>query len=407
MLSVGIDTHQNLHQIEVQNHDRKVMWRGSIKNNRKGFNDLLSKLKTLEESNNDTVRGIYINPTGTYHVPIQHFLETNGYDVFYVDARITDSARTISNLGKEKSDKVDAHLLASTPWISEKPDKKPHLRDGVSELTRLLQIVKRNVTRITNMILSDLACVFPEYTEFFPDISSKTSLAILERYTTPEKVLKAGEENLYSIMKKSSRNHYGKEDAWKLYNLAKDSIGIPDTMQYYEFRIRENIKRLIAEIQSVHDIEEKITHDTENNEDARNIGEMKGIGPVSAAAIVSEIGNISQFDSALKLQSYGGKVPMMTGSGGKSRAMGISRIRNPYLSNTVHECAVSLVMHKNEEFVDIFNREISKGKKPTQAYTVVGRRLLYHVYSMMKNHKPYRERRPMGGGGLVSTVRAG
>ena len=51
--------------------------------------------------------GIFINTTGTYHVPIQHFLESNGYVVYYVDPRVTDSARTASNLGKVKSDKVD------------------------------------------------------------------------------------------------------------------------------------------------------------------------------------------------------------------------------------------------------------------------------------------------------------
>ncbi len=38
---------------------------------------------------------------------------------------------------------------------------------------------------------------------------------------------------------------------------------------------------------------------------------------INSAAIVSEIGRIEEFHSALKLQSYGGKCPDMTGSGGK------------------------------------------------------------------------------------------
>ena len=43
---------------------------------------------------------------------------------------------------------------------------------------------------------------------------------------------------------------------------------------------------------------------------------MKGMGPVNSATIVSEIDNIDQFDFALKLESYGGKCPDVTGSGG-------------------------------------------------------------------------------------------
>ena len=113
---------------------------------------------------------------------------------------------------------------------------------------------------------------------------------------------------------------------------------------------------------------------------------------VSAATIVSEIGDIGQFDSAVKLQSYGGKVT----------AVGVSRVRSSHLSNTAYESAVSLVKHGTPEFHGIFQREIKKGKKPTQAYIVVAKRLLYHVYSIMKNGKPYRERRPTGREGSVS-----
>lgn len=124
---------------------------------------------------------------------------------------------------------------------------------------------------------------------------------------------------------------------------------------------------------------------------------MKGIGPMNAAAIVSEISGIRQFDSALRPHSYGGKCPDMTGSSGKSHQTGITKVRNEHLSNAVHESAVSLVAHKNKEFYDLFNRELQKKKSRTKSYVVVGKRLLFHVYSVIRNGKPYRERRPYRG----------
>lgn len=39
------------------------------------------------------------------------------------------------------------------------------------------------------------------------------------------------------------------------------------------------------------------------NEEIRHLMEMKCMGAVNAATIVSEIGDIGQFESALKLQS--------------------------------------------------------------------------------------------------------
>ena len=396
MLSCGIDTHQKMHQAEIQNQDGKAMWRGQVSNDRKGFDTLLEKLQTIEKSNSDHITGIFMNPTGNYHMPVQHFLESKGFIVRYVDARITDYARKMANLGKEKSDKVDAAMLASTPWKNKEATDRPiHHRDPVSGLTRMHQSVVENVTRITNILESDLACIFPEYTNMFPDMGSKTSLALLHKFTTPAGMVKAGIDSVMKVMQKSSRNHCRKDDAQKLINLAGESIGIPDPDGIYAFRIRENVLRLALEQERVREIGERILKITRNDESIKIIDDMRGIGPINAAAIVSEIGGIGQFDSAEKLQAYGGKAPNMTGSSGKDHATGLSKIRNPYLSSTVHQCAVSLVNHKNEEFLMIFEREIAKGKKKTQAYVVVSRRLLYHIYSMLKNGKPYRKRSPI------------
>ena len=404
MLSCGIDTHQMMHQVEIQNHDEKVMWRGQVQNNRDGFNALLEKIHAVERSNNDSIIGVFINPTGTYHVPLQHFLESNRYRVIYVDPRVTDYARKMENLGKEKSDKVDSAMLASVPWKDKKVlNKRPHVRDPISELTRLLEVIKKNTTRITNVIASDLAVIFPEFTVLFPDITSKTSLALLEKFPTPKEVVDSGLESVLAVMQGASRYHFKKDHAEKLLIIAVDSVGIPDTMGVYTFRIRENVKRLNHELSTMKEIEERILKDTQNNEDVKRLDDIKGIGPVYAASMVSEIGDIKQFDSALKLQSYGGKAPLMTGSGGKNHAGGISRIRNPHLSNAAYETAVSLVANRNEEFFKIFEMEMAKGKERTQAYMVVSRRLLYHVYSILKNKKPYRQRIPAEREGVSST----
>jgi len=50
-------------------------------------------------------------------------------------------------------------------------------------------------------------------------------------------------------------------------------------------------------------------------------------------------------------------------------------------------------MNKNKEVYDIFNRELGKKKSIVQAYIAVSKRLLFHIYSIMKNHKLYKEKR--------------
>ncbi len=382
--------------MEIENEKRKKMWAGRIDNNRSGFDKLLEKNHTIEKSNSDSVIGIFMNPTGNYHMPVKYFLESNGYagKTFMTDARKTEHLRMVTNLGKEKSDPEDAHILAGLPWNDENYGKKKgHVRSPLSDLTRLRESINASITRIKNFIAADLAAVFPEFlTEF--SLESKTAQVLLDKYTTPVKISKLSPVVLGRIMKRSSRNHSCKKDAENLIRMASESIGIPDKDNMFTIRIRTNIRRLREEYTSLKELDSNIGNRSSSNEDIRNLTALKGIGIVNAAAIVSEIGDIGQFDSAVKLQSYSGKCPDMTGSGGKVFAKKLTKIRNPHLSHAVHESAISLVMHKNNEFYNLFNRELKKNKPKTEAYIVVGKRLVSHVFSMMKNNKPYKERIP-------------
>ena len=49
MISCGIDTHLKIHQVEIHNERRKVMWKGQIDNNRKDFYELLEKLEIMKD----------------------------------------------------------------------------------------------------------------------------------------------------------------------------------------------------------------------------------------------------------------------------------------------------------------------------------------------------------------------
>lgn len=403
MLWVGIDTHLRRHSIEVLNGSENVMWRGQINNDKEGFNKLLEKLKLIEDSNNQSIGAIFMNPTGNYHVPLKAFLEDH-YRVILVDARVSEHIRQSENLGREKSDTADASVLAASairkPKVLERPN---HERYPVSGLTRLMDSIKGNMTRISNQIKSDMVALFPEY-PFYEDIDSRTSLEILKTYATPEAINAAPMDEIVAVLKKASRGHFKMEEAQNLKDAARNSVGVRDAEGVYAFRIKMNVSRLLEEKMHLKEVEEEVERRTKDNEQVNNISGIKGISELSAAAIVSEIGDIKQFDSPNKLQAYGGKSPNIKGSGGKIAAIGVTKVRNPYLSNTVYESSISLVAHRNQEFLAVFNREIRKGKKPTQAYIVVGKRLIHHIYSIMKNNKPYRANIPLSGDEKVKSM---
>jgi hypothetical protein len=85
---------------------------------------------------------------------VKYFLEVNGFRgiIHMVDARRTVHLRNMINLGKEKSDPEDAHVLASTPFIdTQSLNRKDHERPPLSAITREMEIIRKDITRITNI----------------------------------------------------------------------------------------------------------------------------------------------------------------------------------------------------------------------------------------------------------------
>lgn len=165
-------------------------------------------------------------------------------------------------------------------------ERRDHERSRLSEVTREKEIILKNVTRISNHIEADLTVVFPEFSSIM-SIGSKTGMAILEKYTTPETISELDPEKLLKFMQKNGRNHFKLRDAQNLIELAVKSVGVPDAEGTYSFRLRMNVQRLRSELSALKCVEREIVSRSEGNEHIGHLMEMMGIGAVNAAIIVS------------------------------------------------------------------------------------------------------------------------
>ena len=366
-----------------------------MENNKDGLDKLVAKLEEVKKNTGDTVIGIYAEAMGSYFAPFQYQLTQRGYRVVLINPRKVKKAREMKNLGKNKSDPIDASTLASLPWMqAEFRDMNSHQRYPISELTRLHQKMKRMETQVKNSLHSDLARVFPEFVHNVKYRDSKTVLKLLENYPIPAKILEVSEKNLIKQVKKTSCGILGAEFVKKVQTLAKNTIGVPDEEGVIGYRIKFFIKRIWEIKKSINKLEKDVKQRTKGNDEIQMIDDMRGIERLKASSMYGEVGPIEQFKTARKLQGYGGNTPIRIQSGTKDWNGRPSKIVNHYLRYIVSVCARSLAGH-SEEFREIYYREKMKGKKDTQAYIIIGNRLLYHIFTILKNKKPYRKRLPM------------
>lgn len=396
MLSVGVDAALKFHQVEIQKEPGIVIWKSRVDNNKEGLEKLCNKLEEIENEDNDSkIIGIYTEAIGSYFEPYRHHLSSKGYRVVIINPVEVKSARKMKNLDKSKSDRIDASTLASLPWIDIKyKEMNSHKRHSVSDLTRLYQKMQRIETQLKNSLNSDIIRIFPEFVQFIKDNDSKTVLMILDKYSTPANLLEESEEKLIQLVKKESRHAFGPDYVKTIRELAENTIGVPDAEGVIEYRIKFHVKRIREIKKSINEIEKEIKNRVKKIKEIQLIAEMRGIEMIKAASIYGEIGPIEQFLSARKLQGYGGITPKMKQSGSTKWIGRPTKIANHHLRSTVSVCSRTLAKH-SEEFREIYFRERMKGKSNTQAYIIISNRLLYHVFTILKNKKPYRKRLPL------------
>ena len=77
--------------------------------------------------------------------------------------------------------------------------------DCLRSLCRHYYKLSDQLTAYKNGLLGIVDQLFLSFTDVFKDVASATALAILEKYPTPEDILKADRDSLITLIKKISR----------------------------------------------------------------------------------------------------------------------------------------------------------------------------------------------------------
>jgi transposase len=83
-------------------------------------------------------------------------------------------------------------------------------------------------------------------------------------------------------------------------------------------------------------------------EESRRLGEIPGIGPIVATALVAEVGDWKAFSSGRNLAAWIGLVPKQHSTGGKDRLGSITKQGNRYLRWLLVTGAMAVIRHARQ-----------------------------------------------------------
>ena len=214
------------------------------------------------------------------------------------------------SLRKTKTDKVDAVVitqkLMSVPY---KPNSKLfYHKYSIKSLTRLRETLVKQRSKYKVQLTNILDIIFPEFKPFFSNSFGVTSLYILNKYKTPDKIANMRD---FETINKLSRGNFTYAKFVKLKDLAKNTIGESNDIFEIELSSVLNLYKNIDD--HIIELDKQISTIIKDlNPPTLSI---PGIGVIPCASIISEFGEISKFSNPSKMLSFAGLEPSIIQSG--------------------------------------------------------------------------------------------
>ena len=92
--------------------------------------------------------------------------------------------------------------------------------------------------------------------------------------------------------------------------------------------LEDNYSEYLAIQEKIMEMNMRIKNNAQNNEQCRRLQEINGMGPLTATALVSNVGDAKQFKNGRQMAAYLGLTPREYSSGGKQHLMSITKRGN-------------------------------------------------------------------------------
>lgn len=380
---VGIDISKYKHDCcIVSAADQHVVSKFTFRNDREGFDILEDSLRSLADPKD--IR-IGFESTAHYALNLELFLEYAHHSFMEVNPALIAAFKKTNTLRRTKTDSVDCELIAK--WLMT-VEYKPHPTGfyhsySLKSLTRLRDRLIRQRSLYLVKLTNVLDHTFPEFKPFFGERFSKTALFLLENYGTAAKMARMNSAS-YEKLRCISRGKFSPQKYLELKELAVNTVGVSNTIFDTELTCLLDLYKSLSEQISL--LEDQITALIE--EIHPHFMSIPGIGPISAAVIYAEYGDISNYSSPAQLLAFAGLEPSINDSGTESNGGHMVKRGSSQLRYVLMNCCLPLIRF-DMTFAKYYARKRHEGKPHRVALTHVAKKLVRVIFALERRQTDF------------------
>lgn len=337
---------------------------------------------------NDVIVGY--ESTGPYGEPFVYYLVKKEIKLVQVNPMHTKRVKEISDNSPLKTDDKDPRVIADILKLGRALSVVIPEGDA-AYLRRLNNSRERHVkerTALLNQLQQVVFLWFPEFRTVMRNVKCKTVLYLLKTYATPEAISVLDKHVLGEEMRKRSMGKFKECHADRLINLAKNTVGIREGVSGLSMDIRHILSQLEMLEGLIGEIEIEMGTALERISYSSKLLSIKGLGIISVAGLIGEIGDFSKFKTRSEIMKLAGLDLYEISSGKMKGERKISKRGRALIRKILYYLALKTI-RKNGIMHDYYARLTDGGMKKMKALVAVSRKLLGIIYAMVRDDREY------------------
>ena len=397
---IGIDVSQQSNSVHVMDQSGNKLWQRSFENSLTGSHELVQQLLETRRTRSVSFFNFGLEATGCYGDQIAMFLrETDQIPRSEKVVRLLNP-KQVSRFKKSyselpKTDSIDAFVIADSLRFGRIGLKGTVVDEkylALQKLTRSRFQVAKDLSREKNRYLQSLFLKFSTMAQDSPLSNNfgTTAIELVNEFESVDEIAYTPLEELAAFLNQKGKSHFVDPQALaaEIQKAARSSYRLPKAIQ-------DSVNQVLGmQAQTIHFYAKQLK-DYDKLIKAQMTGipntltSIKGIGPVYAAGILAEIGDVTRFKDQAALANYAG-LSWSRHQSGKFEAEQTHLVHsgNRYLRYYLIE-ATNHVRKHDPELKAYYERKFnetprSKGKR---ALVLTARKFVRVVYALLRDNR--------------------
>ncbi len=328
--------------------------------------------------------------TGPYAEPLVHYLRDKPARIVQVNPLHTKRLKEVNDNSPGKTDDKDPRVIADIIKLGRALSVVVPEGDA-AYLRRLNNARERHVGEriaLLNQMQQLVFLIFPEFKTVIVRMAGKTVRLILKNYTTPEKIGSMDTLVLGEEMRKRSWGKLGMKDAERLIAAAQNTVGIKEGMAGIVLDIQHIIAQLEVVERFIGEIESEMVLTLERIPCTARLLSIKGLGVISIAGLIGEVGDFSKFRTQSEIMKLAGLDLYEVSSGKRKGQRRITKRGRSLMRKILYFAALQMI-GKHGIMREYYERLTGRGTLKMRALVAVMRKLLGIIHAILRDDRDY------------------